>query len=384
MSTMTITASSTPLPTQTSATNPNNMESKTGNSPLLFFVALGFGVLFTNLWIIIGVKYCFRYQSARRRGVPMNSDGVALGNLHNGRRRREKKLMTMEEVESQFPLMTYKTWRSNREKAGLSTEGGVKAVGLEEAQVAREALTGKALSMRAPSIRSRRSTASRAASLHSIEPVETPRSHVFEFGKYEGETEDITSVIKNPSLGKQPEVVAVQTSPSENGLTSPKQPGNHARSSQEESRSLDSPDTANAEDDEADAQVDETEIQHLPDNLGSGDTCAICIEQLEEDDEIRGLTCGHAFHCTCVDVWLTTRRAICPLCKKDYWVRRDRNATTTNNTENNTVPVQGGSTRPAPSNRVLATLSRMFPTRERRRSDLEAARRSRERTTEVI
>ena len=47
--------------------------------------------------------------------------------------------------------------------------------------------------------------------------------------------------------------------------------------------------------------------------------CAICIDILEGDDDIRGLSCGHAFHVTCVDPWLTRRRACCPLCKEDYY-----------------------------------------------------------------
>jgi len=46
-----------------------------------------------------------------------------------------------------------------------------------------------------------------------------------------------------------------------------------------------------------------------------GDSCAICIDTLEQDDDIRGLTCGHAFHAGCLDPWLTSRRACCPLAK---------------------------------------------------------------------
>jgi hypothetical protein len=35
---------------QPTATNEGKNSSTPGNSPLLFFVALGFGVVFTNLW----------------------------------------------------------------------------------------------------------------------------------------------------------------------------------------------------------------------------------------------------------------------------------------------------------------------------------------------
>ena len=221
--------------------------------------------------------------------------------------------MTMEEVQTQFPQTTYKSWRANRELAGLSTEGGVQAINSEDAENARVVLSGRAPSIRAPSTRSR------AASMHSIEPVETARSH--EVSQYKAiSNEDIT----------EKEVPAPQ----------PSQPDPEPE----------------ANDDE---QPDETELQHLPQNIASGDTCAICIDQLEDDDEIRGLTCGHAFHCSCVDVWLTTRRAICPLCKKDYWVRKPPS----------TPVVEPEPQRPI--NRALRVLGQIFPVRDRRERDLE-------------
>ena len=58
--------------------------------------------------------------------------------------------------------------------------------------------------------------------------------------------------------------------------------------------------------------------------MGAGDSCAICIDQLEDDEDVRGLTCGHAFHAHCLDPWLTSRRACCPLCKADYYVPKPR------------------------------------------------------------
>lgn len=48
---------------------------------------------------------------------------------------------------------------------------------------------------------------------------------------------------------------------------------------------------------------------------GTGDTCAVCIEDYESGDELRALDCGHAFHKDCIDPWLITKRSCCPVCK---------------------------------------------------------------------
>lgn len=52
-------------------------------------------------------------------------------------------------------------------------------------------------------------------------------------------------------------------------------------------------------------------------------SCAICLEIIEDDDIVRGLICGHVFHAECLDPWLTKRRACCPMCKRDYLFKRD-------------------------------------------------------------
>lgn len=84
--------------------------------------------------------------------------------------------------------------------------------------------------------------------------------------------------------------------------------------------------TTEEEEDEEDDEDDEQITAALPPELlnTSGDTCAICIDTLEDDDDVRGLTCGHTFHAVCVDPWLTSRRACCPLCKADYYVPKPR------------------------------------------------------------
>jgi hypothetical protein len=42
--------------------------------------------------------------------------------------------------------------------------------------------------------------------------------------------------------------------------------------------------------------------------------CSICLLQYEAGDTVRRLRCGHAFHLTCVDLWLSAHPA-CPVCK---------------------------------------------------------------------
>lgn len=318
------------VPSMTSTATPTSTSTSSNGSPnnsLLFFVALGFGVLFTNLWIIIGVKYCFRYQNARRRGLAMGStgEGVAMGTVHHGRRRREKKLMTMEEVETQFPQMSYKAWRAQRERMGLSTEGGVSAVGTEDAQTARDVLR-RGSTTRPASLRSVRTT----RSLHTIAQVDTTDSGIYEIGsagevlvesKFRSSEDDhLEKPIVSPKADHSKRVsVTIDRELADQN----EQQTRASLDSRRASVPLAVEEDNNEDTEVAEVDAAEAEIQHLPGDIGSGDTCAICIDQLEENDEVRGLSCGHAFHCSCVDVWLTTRRAICPLCKRDYWVRKN-------------------------------------------------------------
>ncbi|KAH8163117.1 hypothetical protein CIB48_g5145 [Xylaria polymorpha] len=278
------------------------------SSPLLFFVALGFGVVFTNLWIIVGVKYCFRYNARNRAMARLDENGepIDLQNMpaRPHRRRREKKLMTMDEVNEKFPMVKYKTWVLERKKEGLPTTGGISA------------------------------PASRANSVRSVEGIipeqpSDPRDSIDESttntlhkpdGNAQGQPKP-TGKDEQKSSEETPNITttmgADKDAPTTNDI--PGIPAAHTENpSTKDSLHRSSEDDDEDEDDHINPALD-------PDMMGSsGDTCAICIDTLEDDDDVRGLTCGHAFHAVCLDPWLTNRRACCPLCKADYYTPKVR------------------------------------------------------------
>lgn len=51
-------------------------------------------------------------------------------------------------------------------------------------------------------------------------------------------------------------------------------------------------------------------------DFSSKETCAICVEEFQEDDVTRILPCSHFFHPACIDPWLTDHSSMCPLCKQ--------------------------------------------------------------------
>ncbi|KAG0263550.1 hypothetical protein BG011_008614 [Mortierella polycephala] len=78
--------------------------------------------------------------------------------------------------------------------------------------------------------------------------------------------------------------------------------------------------------------------------------CVICLEEFEDEAELRVLPCRHEYHVACIDNWLTTRKKFCPICKRDICTATESTPLLRSSTDNeaqtesyNTIPSNNSS-----------------------------------------
>lgn len=249
------------------------------------------------------MKYCFRYNQRARQGL-VNGEGgerFDLGPMQRPRRRREKKLMTMDEVNERFPLTKYKVWRAGRETEGLPTTGGI-STSLSRANSLRQHEPLKRVS---------------TEDIKRVETTETARKST------EAAAPPLSAEAKDFIENQRKSRISQEATASGEGTIEETKKSSAKETPTTTAQEVKPPETAEEtvgeEEDDPIRTAVPTDLLAQP-----GDTCAICIENLDDDDEVRGLSCGHAFHAGCLDPWLTCRRACCPLCKADYYVPKPR------------------------------------------------------------
>jgi len=86
------------------------------------------------------------------------------------------------------------------------------------------------------------------------------------------------------------------------------------------------------------------------------ETCAVCIDDFVDGDKLRVLPCHHEYHVECIDLWLTTRKSFCPICKRCINGDDDADENTPllgNSSNNNNYNTDGSSSSSSSSNHII-------------------------------
>ncbi|KAG5359771.1 E3 ubiquitin-protein ligase RNF13 [Yarrowia sp. C11] len=239
-------------------TNPNSQQRNTSPTQnYLFFIALALGIVFVNLWIILGIRFLYRRRQQQRglsdpespNMIPMIARGMVMTGGHpraRQRRKRQKKVVSLAFMDDNFPVTRYADWKNGSYTTEKSVDDKV-----VEREISEKHMTEKEME---------------AFSDHD-------------------DTANHTTIVMEEDLGRVG-FVALSNSADASALSLT----------------------------ETNSRTDRVDPPSDP------DTCAICIEQLEDCDEIRVLKCNHVFHISCITPWMTNRNASCPLCKTLYYI----------------------------------------------------------------
>lgn len=61
--------------------------------------------------------------------------------------------------------------------------------------------------------------------------------------------------------------------------------------------------------------------------------CALCFEDMEPISMFRQLPCSHLLHKPCIDTWIASRDASCPICRETFYHLRGARLPSTTSTE---------------------------------------------------
>ncbi|ODV88148.1 hypothetical protein CANARDRAFT_26306 [[Candida] arabinofermentans NRRL YB-2248] len=291
-------------------------------STVLFFIALSVGVIIAVLFIFFTFRYLVRSRFGLYIPAPQyarnpfyigptgraSMNGIVpyfendttlyfMGNNRSvvrGRRAAErnysrKRKLTAEEVDDLFPLKTYANWLNGGREELINRNEGILVYGEDE--------------------------------INDDTPRATQGENINENGNDRTSSEDeITtksaSAANEVDLGEAKksdltcEVIELVETSKSTGTSNVEVEG---------SDSIQPIKTTNA-------VIDATNDPHFTSGV-----CAICLDNLENEDDVRGLICGHVFHSECVDPWLINRRGCCPMCKRDYYMRDSQGRSTNGN-----------------------------------------------------
>jgi hypothetical protein len=212
----------------------------------------------------LGLRYFFRYVERHHLQhhhmfPTMNSVNEAYPHVDN----KTKRLLTIDQVNKEFPVMMHKIWKATRERDGLFVE-----------------------------------SESTARSVNS-NPDTTIRNVVLE-------RSDASITLK---CSQKPETVAAEIGSSTDNVQTSNTMASSVLSIKKD----------------CETKTDDLLLSPSSQIVGVvEETCAICLEVPEDNHTVRSLKCGHCYHQICIDPWLTTQRGACPLCKRDYYLTPEK------------------------------------------------------------